>query len=126
MRAVMWLVLVPASMALWSCAPKTATVAGPAQSAALPTVVAAEAALAASGKIVLAYTTLPVCVGQQTAGCHDPVVASHVRQVYDQAYTDVTQAQAIADAGGTPSTVIMTASLQALQQLAAVLPQPAQ
>lgn len=85
------------------------------------TVSAAEAGLAASGKIALAYMQLPACGGAATL-CSDPAIKAQIKSKYDTAYAAVTSAQAVADAGGTPDMTLATAALAALQGQVNALP----
>jgi hypothetical protein len=82
----------------------------PGQNPAIARVAAAQKALTAAGKAVIACYQVPRC----------SAVAPHaaIRRAYDTAYETVTAAQAEADAGGTPS---MTASAAALASLSAIL-----
>lgn len=75
---------------------------------------ASEAALAAAGRVVLACYTVPKCA----AVAPKP----QIKAAYDSAYTAVTNAQTVADGGGTPDMTAATAAMSALQGLVAQLP----
>lgn len=77
-------------------------------------VVAAEAALAASGRIVIACYAVPAC---NTVAPKDKI-----KLAFDTAYDAVTAAQATADAGGSPSMTAASAALAALQDIVTKLP----
>lgn len=90
---------------------------GPSQSPAQSSVAAvsaSEAALAAAGRVVLACYSVPKC----SAVAPKP----QIKAAYDSAYTAVTNAQTVADAGGTPDMTAATAAMSALQGLVAQLP----
>jgi hypothetical protein len=75
---------------------------------------ASEAALAAAGRVVLACYSVPKC----SAVAPKP----QIKSAYDSAYSAVTQAQTVADAGGSPDMTAATAAMSALQRLVAQLP----
>ena len=102
------------AMALAGCAAKNTSVA---------TVSASEAALAASGKVALAYMQLPPCGGPATL-CAQPTVKRDIKAAFDRASDAVTAAQAVADAGGTPDMTAASAALVALQDIVTGLPKP--
>lgn len=103
-----------AALAAAGCAAKNSSVA---------TVSASEAALGASGRVAIAYMQLPACGGSATL-CAQPTIKASIRSAYDRAYTAVTAAQAIADAGGTPDMAAASAALLALQDIVTGLPKP--
>ena len=122
---------IPISLVLWlgilltmlGCAPKTDTSPG---AASKPAIVAAEAGMVVAGRAILAYASLPQCQPDQTpSACWQPEVKARARAAFDHAVDVVVGAQAIADAGGTPSTVAVQSAMAALQAVVASLPQPA-
>lgn len=97
------------------CVALTAYVlAGCAKPAPVAAVSAAEASLTAAGKTILICYSVP--------RCNSAAPKTAIRAAYDTAYDAVTNAQAIADAGGTPDLVASTAALSALQALVVQLP----
>lgn len=106
--AVLW-----GAFAVWlaGCAPPTTT---PASSPAVSGVSASEASLAAAGHVVLACYAVPACA----AVAPKPAI----KAAYDKAYSAVTQAQTVADAGGSPDLTATTAALSVLQGLVTQLP----
>jgi hypothetical protein len=98
-----------ASFALWLAA---CSQPGPRPAAA--SVSASEAALAAAGRAVLACYTVPRCSAAAPK--------AQIKAAYDSAYISVTQAQTIADAGGSPDLTATTAAMSVLQGLVAQLP----
>jgi hypothetical protein len=86
---------------------------GPRPAAA--SVSASEAALAAAGRVVLACYTVPRCSAAAPK--------AQIKAAYDSAYISVTQAQTIADAGGSPDLTATTAAMSVLQALVVQLPQ---
>jgi len=109
-------------LSLAGCITSCATSTTPAPSP-LVTVVAAEYSLGAAGGIANAYVHLPLCTGANGPVCADPAIKAQVKQAYDAAYAAVTQAQATADAGGSPDMTAASAALSALQSAVATLPQ---
>lgn len=81
------------------------------------TVSAAEASLAASGRLILACYAVPACSAAAPK--------KTIRADYDTAYAAVTTAQAAADAGGSPDMTAAMAALSLLQADVAPLPVPA-
>jgi len=100
--------LAATGLALTSCS-GTATPPPP-----VTPVVAAEAALAAAGHIVLGCYAVPACV----AVAPKPAI----KKAYDAAYNAVTAAQTVADAGGSPDMTAATAAMSGLQSLIDQLP----
>lgn len=98
--------------ALWmtGCAPSAPSVVG----SSVAPVSASEAALAAAGRAVLACYSVPKCA----AVAPKP----QIKVAYDKAYTAVTSAQALADAGATPDMTATAAAMSVLQGLVAQLP----
>lgn len=84
-------------------------------------VVAAEAELAASGRVALAYMRLPECGGTAKL-CSDPNIKANIKRSYDAAYDAVTGAQAVADNGGAPDMVAVQTAVATLQAVVNVLP----
>lgn len=78
------------------------------------TVAASQVALTAAGRVVLACYSVPSCALAAPK--------AQIRAAYDQAYDAVTAAQAVADAGGTPSMTAAAAAMTQLQRLVAQLP----
>lgn len=103
------------ALAAWlaGCAPKPGVPAGNATAASVS---ASEAALAAAGRVIVACYSVPAC------GAVAPKPT--IKAAYDAAYASVTQAQGIADAGGTPDMTASVAAMSALQALIARLPSP--
>ncbi|MDE2106743.1 MAG: hypothetical protein KGL39_56535 [Patescibacteria group bacterium] len=83
---------------------------------------AAEAALAAAGKVALGYMRLPVCTTGGPQACAKPVVKAQIKTAYDAAYGAVTAAQTQADAGQSPDMTAALSALATLQSLVATLP----
>lgn len=106
-------VAVLAALSVGGCASKQPPVAQ---------VSAAEAALAAAGKVALGYMHLPVCAAGGLQACAQPVVKAQIKTAYDTAYDAVTAAQAQADAGQSPSMTAALSALATLQSLVATLP----
>ncbi len=98
------------ALGLAACANTPANNAKP----AVPSVVALEASLAASGQAIVACYAVPQCVAVAPK--------AKIKAAYDAAYDSVTQAQALADAGGQPDIVATAAATSALQALVAQLP----
>lgn len=91
--------------------------ATPAPQPSVAAVSASEAALAAAGRVVMGCYAVPACAAVAPK--------AKIRAAYDTAYTAVTQAQKVADAGGSPDMTAATAAMSELQGLVAQLP-PAQ
>lgn len=109
---------VAALAALVQCASQSGT---PASGKAA--VVAAEAAITASGQLAIGYMTLPVCGAPGApALCASPSVKANIKTAFDNAYTAVTTAQTAADAGQSVDTVALNAAIAALQSTVASLP----
>ena len=102
--AILW-----AGLAVW-----IAACSATAPQSSIAAVSASEAALAAAGRAVLACYTVPRCA--------TVAPKAQIKGAYDAAYTAVTQAQTVADAGGTPDMTASTAAMSALQGLVAQLP----
>lgn len=83
---------------------------------AVASVSAAEAALAAAGRVILGCYAVPACA----AVAPKATIKGH----YDAAYTAVTAAQGLADAGGSPDMTATAAALSLLQGDVAQLPTP--
>lgn len=84
------------------------------QQTAKATVSAAEGSLAAVGHTILACYKVPAC---------DKLAPKdEITKAYIAAYTAITDAQAVADAGGTPDMTASTGALSALQGLVNALP----
>jgi hypothetical protein len=77
-------------------------------------VTASEAALAAAGRVILACYGVPRCAAVAPK--------AQIKSAYDAAYAAVTNAQTVADAGGSPDLTATTAAMSALQGLVAQLP----
>jgi hypothetical protein len=77
---------------------------------------ASEAALAAAGRTVLACYTVPACSAVAPK--------AQIKAAYDSAYAAVTQAQTVADGGGSPDLTASTAAMTSLQAIVAQLPKP--
>jgi hypothetical protein len=75
---------------------------------------AAQAALTAAGRTVLACYGVPACA--------KAAPKAQVKAAYDSAYDAVVQAQAVADAGGSPDLTATVATMAVLQGLVAQLP----
>jgi hypothetical protein len=83
---------------------------------AVAPVSAAEATLAAAGRVILACYAVPAC----SAIAPKPKIKAD----YDTAYSAVTAAQTVADAGGSPDMTAASAALALLQADVAPLPTP--
>lgn len=103
------------SAAIWGALLLFLTACSGTQQSSVAAVSASEAALAAAGRVVLACYTVPKCA----AVAPKP----QIKAAYDSAYTAVTNAQTVADGGGTPDMTAATAAMSALQGLVAQLPQ---
>jgi hypothetical protein len=88
----------------------------PAPKPAVAPVSAAEATLAAAGRVILACYAVPAC----SAVAPKPKIKAD----YDAAYSAVTAAQTVADAGGSPEMTAASAALALLQADVAPLPTP--
>jgi hypothetical protein len=77
---------------------------------------AAEATLAAAGRVILSCYAVPACAAAAPKAT--------IRKDYDAAYTALTSAQAVADAGGSPDMTAATAALSLLQADVSTLPTP--
>lgn len=91
---------------LAACAPKTSPVAA---------VSAAESGLAAAGKVAMAYLALPVCGATSATVCGQPKIRAQIKTDFDSAYAAVTNAQTVADGGGSPDMTAVTVALTLLQ-----------
>lgn len=78
------------------------------------TVAASQVALTAAGRVVLACYSVPSCAATAPK--------AQIRAAYDRAYDAVVAAQAVADAGGTPSMTAAAAAIATLQGLVTQLP----
>jgi hypothetical protein len=101
--------------ALWGALAVLLAGCGGTSQSAVATVSASEAALAAAGRVVLACYSVPRCASVAPK--------PQIKSAYDAAYAAVTQAQSVADAGGTPNMAATTAAMSALQGLVSQLPQ---
>jgi hypothetical protein len=101
--------------AIWSVFTLYLAGCSPAPKPAVASVAASEAALAAAGRVILACYTVPSCLAVAPK--------AKIKAAYDSAYTAVTQAQTVADAGGSPDLTATTAAMTALQGIVAQLPQ---
>ena len=97
-------------------------VAGCAKQSPVATVSATEAALAASGKVAVAYMQQPPCTGSNGPLCSDAELKAKIKLAFNAAYDSAAEAQAVADAGGTPNMTALNAAMAALQNLLANLP----
>ena len=86
----------------------------PPASATKADVVAAEAGLTAAGKTILACYAVPACASVAPK--------APIKAAYDDAYTAVTAAQSVADAGGVIDLTTATGALSTLTGLLAKLP----
>ncbi len=87
-------------------------------SAATPTsqstVAASQLALTAAGRVVLSCYAVP--------SCNAVAPKAQIKVAYDAAYTALVSAQAVADAGGTPTMTAAAAAMATLQGLITQLP----
>jgi hypothetical protein len=102
--------LLAATLGLAACA------STPTPTPAVAGVSAAEAALAAAGRVILACYTVPSCA----AVAPKPTIKAD----YDAAYNAIVAAQVVADAGGSPDMTAATAAMTLLQGAIAQLPAP--
>ncbi len=102
------------TVALAGCGATTTTPIPGTTTPAVATVSASQAVLAASGRTVLACYSVPACA--------KVAPKAKIKAAYDVAYKAVTDAQAVADTGGSPDMSLEAAALTTLQSLVAQLP----